>query len=445
MRCLVLLLSLLALLSSSKLVVADEAERLRIYREFRILFDTKRYQEALPVAQQLVTLTESEFGVTDAQLANPLSNLATTAYRLKDYATAEQHYLRGIEILESKSGASDKKILRLLHGLGASYLAQSQYENAIIPLKQAVDLSRNVLGLFNAEQLEYLQPLLSAYVATAQGTAASKEFEYGLRVVEFNHGKESAELLTPLAAYADWLERTDRYTGARALHSRALVIAEKSTATPLATVAPLRGIARTYRLEFLYGNTDNNNQTEDLEITQRGLNLEPDSGSRLNPAGEKSLRQALDVIQAQQNPDTALLGATLLDLGDWYLSGGSVEKSMPVYRSAWLELSKTNATAIMEKPLLLAFRGSAAAKQRSRLDPDEAEERYVEISLSVTQEGRVSEAAVTGSDAPQAIQKASQAATRKARYRPAFVAGAPAATNAVVLREAVLIKRPPLQ
>jgi tetratricopeptide (TPR) repeat protein len=445
MRRLVSLLAVLALLSSNELVVADEAERLRTYREFRILFDAKRYQEALPVAQQLVTLTEGEFGVADAQLANPLSNLATTAYRLKDYTTAERHYLRGIEILENNTGATNKKILRLLHGLGATYLAQNQYENAIVPLKQAVDLSRNVLGLFNAEQLEFLQPLLSAYVATSQSTAASKEFEYRLRVVEFNRGKESTELLAPLAAYADWLERTDRYTSARALHSRALVIAEKSTATPLATVAPLRGIARTYRLEFLYGNTDNSNQIENLDINQRGLNLEPNSSSRLNPAGEKALLQALDVIRAQQNPDTALLGTTLLDLGDWYLSGNSTEKSMPVYRSAWLELAKTNITAAMEKPLLLAFRGSAAGKQRSRLDPAEAEERYVEISLNVTKEGRVSEATITGSDASQAVQKASQVATRKARYRPAFVAGVPAATDAVVLREIVLIKRPPPQ
>ena len=81
------------------LAAVTDAERTEVYRQFRGLFDAHKYQEALPLAQQLVTLTEQQYSATDRALVNPLCNLATTAYRLKDYPTAELNYMRSVGIL----------------------------------------------------------------------------------------------------------------------------------------------------------------------------------------------------------------------------------------------------------------------------------------------------------------------------------------------------------
>src|SRR5215471_12776378 len=79
-----------ALLTVALLVVpvamaVTDAERIQVYDEFRAVFDAKRYDDALPLAQKLVSLTEEQYGPADRALINPLSNLGTTYYRRHDF------------------------------------------------------------------------------------------------------------------------------------------------------------------------------------------------------------------------------------------------------------------------------------------------------------------------------------------------------------------------
>ena len=147
-----------AVVVSVPAAATTDAERLDVYHQFRAAFDAHHYQEALPLAQQLVTLTEEQYGASDRALVNPLSNLATTEYRLGDYKDAEAAYLRGVKIVEDSggNGNADRLLLRPLHGLGVTYYASGQFEDASIALKRALDLSRNLDGLFNAGQVAIL-------------------------------------------------------------------------------------------------------------------------------------------------------------------------------------------------------------------------------------------------------------------------------------------------
>ena len=119
--------------------------------------------------------------------------------------------------------------------------------DASVALKRAIDLSRNLDGLFNVEQLQILDPLISSYIALDLTTDAEKEQQYALRVAETSYGKSDARMLKPLDRYGRWLEQLHRYTTARLLYARALTIAEQTggRGTVLA-VEPLQGIARTY-------------------------------------------------------------------------------------------------------------------------------------------------------------------------------------------------------
>jgi len=86
-----LLLVALAMVSPA-IAVADgptDGERVEVYHQFRAAFDTHQFKDALPLAEKLVALTEEQYGGADRALVNPLCNLATTQYRLADYATAE--------------------------------------------------------------------------------------------------------------------------------------------------------------------------------------------------------------------------------------------------------------------------------------------------------------------------------------------------------------------
>src|SRR3954469_9032553 len=74
-----------------------DAERIDVNQQFREAFDAKKYAEALPLAENVVALTEEQYGKDARALVNPLTNLATVHYRLKDYPAAEKDYQHGID------------------------------------------------------------------------------------------------------------------------------------------------------------------------------------------------------------------------------------------------------------------------------------------------------------------------------------------------------------
>ena len=53
---------------------ATDETRIAVYREFRQRFDAGDYQAALPIAENLVSLTQKQFGDADRALVNPLAN-----------------------------------------------------------------------------------------------------------------------------------------------------------------------------------------------------------------------------------------------------------------------------------------------------------------------------------------------------------------------------------
>lgn len=415
-------------------------ERLQVYREFRALFDSKRYQEALPIAEKLVSLSIEQYGEKSREIVNPLANLGTTYHRLGNHTAAEQSYLRSVEILESTAGgATDRQLLRPLHGLGATYVALGRYEEASLVLKRAVDLSRNLNGLFNPNQLELLDPLIKCYVELGMLQEAEKEHQYAFRVAETAYGKTDVRLLEPLDRYARWYEFVGRYSTARALHARALSIAEMNGRGSPLTADPLRGIARTYRLEFVNGPEE---QSDDTFNSNTGLTPSDFANAqRLNADGERALRMALQALESQQPVDHKRKGETLVELGDWYLSAGDADKALNTYRDAWKELELAGSTELLSQPRLLVYRPPSSSIKRSRLDPEDAEERYVEVRFKVTRLGKTENVVTSDSDAPESVQRSVVTAVKKARYFPRIENGEAVETNDVTLRERVLVRR----
>jgi TonB family protein len=417
-----------------------DSERLQAYRDFRTVFDSRKYQEALPLAERLVQLTEEQYGENARELVNPLTNLGTVHHRLGNHTSAETSYERGVGILEASAANTDRQLLLPLQGLGETYNALGQHEDARLVLKRAVDLSRNLDGLFNLDQLKYVEPLIESYIALAQFPDAEKEHQYAFRVAETAYGRTDVRMLGPIDRYARWFEFVGRYSTARALHGRALSIAEKKGKNSPLSVDALRGIARTYRLEFLNGPEDDSREAFSNSSTAV-MPSDVASGQRLNADGERALKMALTAIDAQTPVDRSKRGETMVELGDWYLSAGETSKALDTYKDAWKELSQAGSTTLLSAPRQLAYRPPASSISRSRLDPEEAEERYVEVRFTVSPEGRVSDIETASSDAPQGLQKSVMNAVKKARYSPRLENGEPATTTGVTLRERVMVKR----
>jgi tetratricopeptide (TPR) repeat protein len=421
-----------------------DADRVAVYREFRSAFDAHHYQEALPLAEKLVAMTEEQYGAADRELINPLSNLGTTQYRLHDYKSAEETYLRGVKIAANTGVNADRLLLRPLHGLGATYYATQQYEDASLTLQRALDLSRNLDGLLNPGQLAILEPLIASLENLERHAEVDREFQYQLRIAESAWGVNDVRVMRPLDSYAHWLEHVGRYPAARAQYARELVIAENSgSRAPRLVVDPLRGIARSYRLEAVNGGEEQPAPVAD-PFAQPSLGLLSGRDAHvLNPDGERALTIALRTIDKTQPIDHRGRGTTLMELGDWYLCAGQLDKGLAQYRDAWKELQQADATAALAAPRLLAYRAPSSSSSRSPLaDRTNTEEHSVEATFTVTRDGRTAGVTTTSSDATTVQQRQVQSALKRARYAPRMENGEPVETPGVKLVEKLLSKRP---
>jgi tetratricopeptide (TPR) repeat protein len=149
---------------------APPDERAAAYQEFRRGFDAGDFAVALPSATRVVDLTRNQFGKDAPQLANPLTNLGTTYYRLKRFGEALDSYREALTLLDLAGNATDERLVRPLHGMGAALRGLTRDAEAITPFKRAVEILRNREGLYTASQLPLLKELVACHTAAAGPT-----------------------------------------------------------------------------------------------------------------------------------------------------------------------------------------------------------------------------------------------------------------------------------
>ncbi|HEV8443181.1 MAG TPA: tetratricopeptide repeat protein [Steroidobacteraceae bacterium] len=415
-----------------------DADRMAVYKEFRTQFDSRQYAAAKPLAEKLVQLTQEQYGAEELQVSTPLTNLATVDYKLGDFPAAIDNYQHALRILQSKSTMADKAQIRPLHGLGVSFMGANDPESAVVALKRAADLSRNTEGLFNINQVEFIDTLIDAYEATGRYAEAEKESMYAMRVEEATYGRASVKLLPRLDKLARWYEADRRYTSERNVYERSLAILQRGAPkNDLLNVGPLRGIGRSYRLETFYGvegvdtggtfNAANNGAPVFAQATQERR-------------GESVLTSALDIIDANTPVDLQLRGEVLTDLGDWYLISNATRRAFDSYADAWKALAQVNNTKALEVPRILALHPSISSIDRSQIDPSQAVLKTVELHFKVDRDGRIDDVTSPTTDVPDMVVKNSISAMKRGRFAPRIENGAAVPTEDVVYVERVLVK-----
>ncbi len=417
-------------------------ERLSAYRSFRDAFDAGRFSDALASATRVVDLTRSQYGAEAQELVNPLVNLGSTYLRLREHEQALDQYRAALSLLELEADNADPRLIPPLHGLGRSLLELGRGEEAIVPLKRAVDITRNREGLYAYSQMKLLRPLTDAYMSSARLEDAGREQQYAFTIAENTYGKNDVRLLQSLDDLARWNESAGRYTYARLLHGRAVQLAEslQGPSGPVLSVPGLRGLSRTHRLAYMNG------ETEEAVATANDASM---ADSMLRQAltapsseGERALRIAADRLKKSDPVDSRLLGEVLIDLGDWQMTAGNNNRALAQYREAWASLGATDGAALLGKPVPVTYHPPSIAVSRGTQDADRYETRTLSLRVSVDADGEVREAqAVDSTDATESAERALAAALKRSRFRPAFVDGAPISTTDTLFSELVYIRR----
>jgi tetratricopeptide (TPR) repeat protein len=416
--------------------------RAAVYEEFRRDYSAGRYAEALPRAQELVTLLERDDPLSD-ELPTAYNNLGVVQVRTGDLAGAEASFGRALELLEQTQGIASRRLVSPLAGLGAVYAAQGQNARAVDVLQRAVGISRRADGLFNLGQLDLLDAIIRSYESLGVLEGIERELRYQLQVVQKEYGADDARTVPIAMKLATWYERTNRYAGARALWTR---IAEIGLADNggrnVAAINGLLGIARTHRLQYARDPGSIEGAPPVDPLTGRvdpmfGASVRPNA-LRPDPEGEAAAVRALGILDATPNAPGDLQARTLIELGDWYLTSRDPGRAMPHYERAWSLVGKFLAPGeanplLTPRPIL--YRPPVAAV-RNRGQPDTPTvARKLEFNLDIAATGEVTAVTPVSSEVSDSQTQQVRRALEKAWFSPRFEDGKPVATTGFLFAE----------
>ena len=423
------------------LKILAQDPRMDAYAQFRQLYESARFDEALPFAKRVVELSEQD-PERDHELPIAYNNLGATQYQLGDYPAASASYNKSLELLESTQGISSRRLVVPLAGLGAVSAAQDDHKTAARFYDRALAVSRRADGLFNLQQVPLLKQAADSRYAFNDFGGAEQEYMYALKIAEQNFGYGDTQTVPPLLDLATFYEGLREFIAARMMYMRARDVALKSSPgySPLA-VKSLVGIARSHRLQYTMDpDTLESQQPTRDEVTgevigkvYRESRVPPPAADR---TGLKAAQQALEMLRSVPNPPPDLMTETLIELGDWFQSTSRPTISAPYYAeaSAIYEAEAAKDPLIanpLKAPRMVFYRPPLSASRGLNTLTGQYAILKTVFSFTVDAEGNPQDITVLDTNMNEDQVGLSRRALQKAIYSPRFSEGKPVSTAGV--------------
>jgi tetratricopeptide (TPR) repeat protein len=414
-------------------------QRMEAYDQFRSMFDSARFEEALPLAQRVVELSEARSD-RENELSIAYNNLGATQYRLGDLQAAETSYKKSLAILEASQGMSSTRMIIPLAGLGTVYAALDLHPEAVKQFDRALAVSRRSEGLFNLAQLPMIEMVANSRFMLGDYGGVERDHFYALRIVEQNYGYDDPRTLPAAMRLAAFYETLNEYAAARGLYLRVRDVSLKGGRgySPLA-VKSLLGIGRTHRLQYTLAPETLESQLpayddvtgEVVARVHRDSRVPPPAADRV---GLKSIEQALQLVRAAPDAPKTLLAEALTELGDWYQATSRASIARPYYAEAssiYTAETESGAANPLLVPRMIFYRPPLASKRGVANTTGDVLVRETVFSFVVSETGETEDITVVSTDMsdPQIAQ--SRRAVERAVYSPRFENGKPVATQGV--------------
>lgn len=367
-------------------------------------------QSALKAAELLREYYETRHG-RDAFEVLPWVKLHAYSYaRVGEYDEARRAFDRAVALTERYEGLYSFSLIDLLSSQARTLLALGETEEAESALLRAKFITHRRLGINNLEQVPVIRELSSLYRQTYGNEKAEREQLFLLRLFEKEHG-ETPELVPALYEHANYYMTVGDYQSALPVFRRALTILEEAYGeNDLRLVEALRGIAITYQKRELF-----------------------------RAEGERALTRAAEIYEQAEYADVLDHAEQLRELGDWHLLDSREKYAFEAYSRAWQLLVEADgnderARMLLGEPEQLSYLAPLNVYPSIDGRPFLSEENYLEMEVTVNDNGRVPSVEITDSTASRRTENEAIRALRRARYRPAFAEGEPV-TARVALRQ----------
>jgi TonB family protein len=201
------------------------AEINRLNAQVVKLFQQNKLEEALPLAQKALELSERTYGTQHLSIIGALKNLAVIYIEKEKYDAAEALYKRALAIYELTSGVDSPVTGEVLHLLGALRFRKGDYDKAEAYFQHGVAVQEKAFG---AEDMNVALPvfrLAEFYMMRGEGKKAEPLYLRALALWEKRPQPNKARIVRALEHYYCLLTSTDRKDDAMAAWKR-LSVAE---------------------------------------------------------------------------------------------------------------------------------------------------------------------------------------------------------------------------
>lgn len=132
------------------------AEASRLNTQVIKLFGEQKYDEALPIAQQVLKIREAHLEADDDRIAAAVINLGAIYDLKRKYDEAEQLFERALALYEKKFGPNDGRVAAVLDRLTVVYFNRRKFSESRAAAERALAINEKVFG---AESLEVANSL----------------------------------------------------------------------------------------------------------------------------------------------------------------------------------------------------------------------------------------------------------------------------------------------
>ena len=364
------------------------------------LIDEERYDEAEPVALQILRLTQEGYGEKAERIIGPLLDLADVQIAGENHGAAEMNLSAAIALIERYQGSLSVELIAPLTALGDIYNRSGLYDKAAVSYRRALRLNHVNLGFTNFEQFPIMDGLTDSYVSLQDVEEATFYQKSQLEIQQRKLGIDNHETAPGYYKLARWYSRIGHYEEAAMAYQRAdRIIREALGADSPERTEALQGLALVYRK---VGN---------------------------NSASSSTLRKALKLVEESEENDPFRRASLQVAIGDNLVREGRFKSAQEQYAAAWQALPDDgrgnelrdfyfNRTVRLEGNLFPQY----AKRARGRA-PGELATGSILIDYSISAEGRVKDPRVVESDPPGLMDRSFLSIYRRSLFRPRLVDG----------------------
>jgi CHAT domain-containing protein/Tfp pilus assembly protein PilF len=317
------------------------------------LYGEGKYDEALPLVERAVALSERALGPEHPEVARALATLGEL-HRVKgDYARAEPHHQRALAIYEATLGAEHEATATTLGNLALLNHAKGDYARAEQLYLRSLAIFQKTLGSDHAYVATTNNNLASLYNTTGDYAQAEVFYQRALTVFEKVLGPQHASVATLRNNLAELYRLKGDYARAESMYQRALEIFQKAGAETHPDYATaLNNLAVLYQERGDYARAE--------PLSQRVVAIEEKALGPQHPRLARSLynlaklywakgdfanaeplaQRSLAILEASvgaEHPDT---GRSLDSLASLYQSKGDYARAERIYLRSLLILEK---------------------------------------------------------------------------------------------------------